>query len=351
MSGTSLDGIDLAYCHFRHSGNIWGFDIIEAETLPYPEPWKSRLSGAYTAEGKELFKLDHAYGNFIGQCIKNFTAKYRIEPDFISSHGHTVFHDPTGSGTLQIGNGHEIFKLTGIPVICDFRSLDISLGGQGAPLVPAGDLNLFREYSYCLNLGGFANISFKNDPGISAWDICPCNTVLNHFAKKCGFEFDRDGELGRNGKTDSHLLEELNNLNFYSMNPPKSLGNEFLENTFNPVLSKVDTEEHDIISTLYEHIAIQVSNCFNNNRNDSILVTGGGAKNNYLLERIGGKKDNPLIIPEDRIIDFKEALVFAFLGVLKSEGINNTYASVTGACRDSSGGVVYGDIAIKSPES
>ena len=321
MSGTSLDGIDLAFCSFIKKEGKIDFDISYAETIPYTREWKSRLESASGLAGRELFYLDHYYGIYLGEQILSFIKKNDIHPRFISSHGHTVFHEPDNAGSLQIGNGHNIFAVTDIPVITDFRNMDIALGGQGAPLVPAGDEYLFPQYDYCLNLGGFSNISFKVKGRRIAYDICPVNTIINDLARREGYEIDRNGELARKGSPSPELVKALNSLEFYGRKYPKSLGREFLENEFYPVLNNYKLPVRDLLASVYSHISEMIAACIDNH-----------------------KKPSDLVIPDDKIVDFKEALIFAFLGVLKTENLNNCLASVTGASKDSSGGIVYGNI-------
>lgn len=346
MSGTSLDGVDLAYCLFEKKNENWDFEFLNTRTLPYSVYWKEKLQQAHNYSGRDLFRLDHQYGKYLGEIIRDYIAEYNLKVDLIASHGHTIFHEPALAGSLQIGNGHEIHALTGLPVISDFRSLDIALGGQGAPLVPAGDLLLFREFPYCLNLGGFSNLSYKND-GITAWDICPVNTVLNKFSQILGSECDYSGKLGKQGKFDPVLLKELNDIEFYKIAPPRSLGIEFLENIFLPVVLAFNMKPHDILATLYEHISDQISQNLNNSKADRVLVTGGGAKNDFLMQRIRQKTNNPVIVISDSLTDFKEALIFAFLGILRIRNQVNCFASVTGASQDSSCGIIYGDSSLQ----
>lgn len=341
MSGTSLDGIDLAYCSFIYKDNSIEFEILRAETVSYNKKWKSSLKMAHRLSGRELFRLDHEYGKFLGKIIKDFTKKHSLKPDFIASHGHTVFHEPEISGSLQIGNGHDIYAVSSIPVIADFRNMDIALGGQGAPLVPAGDEYLFPDYDYCLNLGGFSNISYKKNGIRLAYDICPVNSILNDLATAAGMDFDRNGDLGRKGKVDTLLLDRLNSLEYYQKTPPKSLGREFLEKSFYPVLKSFDLTTEDLLASLYEHISAMIVNAIGNNSNNKVLISGGGAKNAFLIDKIDEQTSTELVIAEEKITDFKEALVFAFLGVLKMEGKNNVLASVTGAREDSCSGILY----------
>jgi len=341
MSGTSLDGIDLAFCSFFSQDNSIKFDILKAETIPYDRKWKNNLKLADQLSGRELFRLDHEYGKFLGGIILNFIRKHSLKPDFIASHGHTVFHEPWTGGSLQIGNGHDIHAVSGRPVIADFRNMDIAIGGQGAPLVPIGDEYLFQDYDYCLNLGGFSNISFKKNGVRLAYDICPVNSILNEITTFEGMDFDRDGDLGRKGKAHPLLVDRLNSLEYFRKSPPKSMGKEFLRDYYYPVLNKFDLSTKDILATLYEHISTMILEAIGNDSKKRVFITGGGAKNKFLVEQIDEQTTTELVIAEEKMINFKEALVFAFLGVLKLEGKNNVSASVTGAREDNCSGIIF----------
>lgn len=339
MSGTSLDGLDIAAVEFEFSKGKWSFNLVEAETISYSKDWENKLKSAPTLSGEELTELNSKYGDFIGERVLFLMENKNFAPDIVASHGHTVFHQPEKSYTLQIGNGACISALTNTLIVADFRIGDMALGGQGAPLVPIGDKLLFSEYNYCLNLGGFANISFEKEDKRLAFDNCPVNFVLNHFAEKAGLSFDRNGELGRKGKVNNQLLEQLNNLSFYKNTSPKSLGREWVENEFFPILNDFNISDSDKMRTVYEHIAIQITKAVSGK--GKMLVTGGGAFNGFLIERIKALTTTEIITPEKDIINFKEAIIFAFLGVLRIKGIHNCLASVTGARKDSCGGVVF----------
>jgi len=339
MSGTSLDGLDLVAAEFWQTSEKWDFTIFAAETKAYSSEWMQKLKNAPTLSGEKLIELHVEYGQFLGAQTKQFIKKTGFVPDIISSHGHTVFHQPEKGFTFQAGSGFDIAALTGITTIADFRSGDVALGGQGAPLVPVGDRLLFSEYEYCLNLGGFANISFEENENRIAFDICPVNIVLNYFAEKRGLSFDKNGELGRKGKINSQLLEKLNQLDFYLKEPPKSLGREWVEQVFMPVINNADIAEDDKLRTVYEHIAQQIGKATSGK--GKMLVTGGGAFNSFLIERINDYSSTQIIIPETEIVNFKESLIFAFLGILKIRDEINCFASVTGAKCDSSAGIVY----------
>ncbi|WP_372793191.1 anhydro-N-acetylmuramic acid kinase [Lutibacter sp.] len=341
MSGTSLDGIDIAYVKINNTNN-YTFEILNATTVAYTKEWKSALKEGFHLKGEELTKLDADYGVFLGEIIKNFIEENKVKNvDFIASHGHTIYHNPAKNYTLQIGNGPYITSITGIKTICDFRTQDVALGGQGAPLVPIGDLFLFSEYDYCLNLGGFSNISMNENNQRIAYDICPVNIVLNHYVASLNMEYDDEGKIASSGAIDLTLLNELNSLPFYNDVRPKSLGYEFIVETIFPIIDKYKLEINDILRTFVEHVAMQITRKIDSNPSKNILIAGGGAYNTFLIERMQWYTKTKIIIPNDTIINYKEALVFALLGFLKDEGENNCLKSVTGASKDHSSGVVY----------
>ncbi|MCK5838345.1 MAG: anhydro-N-acetylmuramic acid kinase [Bacteroidales bacterium] len=341
MSGTSLDGIDIAYCHFTKQDKQWGFQIEKAETLPYSQQWKDELQGLCNASSFQLMEVHARYGRFLGEVVRKFIQEYHLKPDFISSHGHTVFHQPKQRITVQIGAGSHLAAVSGYPVVTDFRSLDVALGGQGAPLVPIGDKYLFSSFGYCLNLGGFANISFDNESKRVGFDICPLNSVLNYLAEKVGKPYDYNGSIAKSGSINVELLHAMNRLPYYSMSYPKSLGIEWVSEYIIPAINAKKLSPQDLLRTFTEHFAIQISNITNRNRGKKILLSGGGTRNEFFVERLQALIGHQLIIPEPTIIDFKEALLFAFLGVLRIRGEVNCLASVTGASRDSCSGAIY----------
>lgn len=340
MSGTSLDGIDMCEIKFIRNKSKWSFTILNAQTVSYSKYWKRELSRAISYSKEQLERLDFKYTQKLSDEISSFIRRNNIqEIDAICSHGHTVFHRPDLGITYQIGNLPRISKLLGQKVVCDFRVQDVELQGQGAPLVPIGDLLLFSEYDFCLNLGGFANCSFQKDSKRIAFDVCPANIVLNHYAQKLGKEYDEDGILSRSGNIDASCLEMLNSLPFYFVNPPKSLGLEWVKEYVFPILDNSMLSPEDILRTFTEHIAIQLAKQFSDNQ--SVLITGGGAYNSFLIERIRDLTTVEVVIPSQQIIEFKEALIFGFLGVLKLRNEVNCLASVTGAKRDHSSGKIF----------
>lgn len=337
MSGTSLDGVDLLLVSLEVKRKRVEYKLIKGDTIKYPASLLSKLKSAQKLNGLELSLLNNELGRFYAKEILKFKRDDYIE--LIASHGHTVFHQPENKLTLQIGSCAEIAAITGIKTIGDFRTTDVALGGQGAPLVPFGDELLFSNYEYCLNLGGYSNISFKKNNQRIAFDISPCNIVLNYLANKKGKSFDKNGELARKGKLNSSLLKTLNNLPFYSKKGSKSLGNEWLEKEVIPVLKKSKLSIEDQLNTFCEHIAFQIGQ--NIKTKGQLLITGGGAYNSFLIERIKSNATNSIIIPSNELIEFKEALIFALLGFMREKELINTFASATGAIRNSSGGAIY----------
>ncbi|MDD4830370.1 MAG: anhydro-N-acetylmuramic acid kinase [Bacteroidales bacterium] len=337
MSGTSLDGLDIAYCLFSIENGRWSYSIEKAETIEYSSELKNKLIEAENTTSLEFAKIDKEFGHFIGKEVRIFIDKYKLEVDFVCSHGQTIFHQPQINLTTQIGDINSIASQTMLKTIGDFRRLDIALGGQGAPLVPIGDRLLFADYPYCLNLGGFSNISFEENGLRIAYDICPVNIVLNYLAQKEGYDYDKDGQLARSGKVNNIVLEQLNSLDYYKTKDKKSLGKEWvIENIF-PLLQNSKLSNIDQITTYVEHIAQQLYG----NINGDVLITGGGVFNEYLIERLQSKLTNhKIFIPHPTIINYKEALIFAFLGVLRERKEINTLSSVTGAIKDSCGGLI-----------
>ena len=340
MSGSSLDGLDIAYVNFSHDNKKWFFQIVEAGNVPYTDEWKNKLSEAFNKNESELKELDIEYGKYLGSITKKFIKKYELEPKLIASHGHTIFHMPEKGYTLQIGNGQEIANETGIMTINDFRTEDVKKGGQGAPLVPIGDKHLFADYPICLNIGGIANLSYDSEGKRIAYDICMANQLLNYLASKLGYDYDNNGNFARQGTVNQELLNILNNNPYYDKEAPKSLGREFFEEYQHKVIDESSLSAKDLLATATEHIAYQIVRATEHLESSKMLITGGGAKNNYLIERIRKMSKHEIVIPDTMIIDYKEALIFAFLGALKTEGRINVLSSVTGATSDSSSGNV-----------
>lgn len=337
-----MDGVDLACCDLVWDGQRWKYRILAAETFPYTPDLRQKLEQAWNWDKEQIDELDLELGHYYAGRLNEFHLKAKLSPDFIASHGHTILHDPGRGITLQAGNGRIMADRAGTTVINDFRSEDVAQGGQGAPLVPLGDRLLFSNYEGCLNLGGFANISCENSQGERiAYDLCPANMPLNWVAALDGKEFDRDGEMARMGHVDPRLLDELNRLEYYASKAPKSLGREWFQEQLVPRMQNSGLTPADLMSTLVEHIAEQISQGINDAGIGSVLVTGGGALNQSLVEGIRNKTAASLLIPDASLIHYKEALIFALLGVLKIRGEINCLSSVSGGRKDISAGTIY----------
>ncbi|MBP5527783.1 MAG: anhydro-N-acetylmuramic acid kinase [Bacteroidales bacterium] len=339
MSGTSLDGVDMAVCDIA----VGRYSILAAETVPYPAEWRQRLSTLETATALEYARAHVDLGHWFGRTVKAFLERHPLDVEAIASHGHTIFHQPAVGLTTQIGDGDTIAAETGLPVVSNFRTLDVALGGQGAPLVPIGDEMLFGQYDACLNLGGIANISYRSEGRRLAYDICPCNMALNELAARLGLDYDPCGENARRGNVDKTLGNLLDGLDYYRANPPKSLGKEWFIDSFLPLLEASHLPTLDLLATVTRHIAGQIAGVLNGRRCSTLLVTGGGAFNTYLIEQLAMlAPETTITVPDALIVNYKEALIFALLGYLRLTGQVNTLASVTGARCDSVGGTLSG---------
>ncbi len=341
MSGTSLDGVDIAHVKFSKNEN-WTYEILETETISYSEEWLRILKSAVNFSKAELNQINVDYTHLLAQMINDFILKSDIKDiDVVCSHGHTILHKPNHGYTLQIGNLPIISELVNQNVVCDFRVQDVELGGQGAPLVPIGDKLLFSEYDYCLNLGGFSNISFDDNGRRIAFDITAVNTVLNYYSNLLGFPYDDQGKIAKSGNYNIKLLEQLNNLAFYKLPYPKSLGIEFVNEFVFPIIENFNISTNDKMNTFVEHIAFQISEVITKVE-APLFISGGGVYNDFLIERIKFYlPNNNIVIPDNKTIEFKEALIFAFLGVLKLRNEINVLSSVTGSKQDHSSGKIY----------
>ena len=339
MSGTSLDGLDVVYVKFNKK-DPKRYRIIACCTIEYTDQIREKLKNGIHETKEDLKNLDLDFGQYIGNTVNQFRRDHEIsDVDFIASHGHTIFHEPAKGITLQIGNGQEIANVTKTKVVCDFRIQDVLLGGQGAPLVPIGDKLLFSDYEACLNLGGFANVSFDQNEERIAFDICPVNIVLNHYTRKLGLAYDESGRIASKGRVHKELLQTLNNLTFYKKHSPKSLGYEWVLEYIFPLIDSYEMSIQDILSTYVEHVAIQLSIVLKSK--SSLLTTGGGVFNTFLMERVTHYSGRQYEMPLIEMINYKEALVFAFLGLLKIEDKVNCLKSVTGAKKNHSSGVIF----------
>jgi len=339
MSGTSLDGLDLALCNFWKDKDMFRYKIIQTQTYAYPQILSQKLYSLFKSDALDFCQTEVEFSTFMAQCVNKFIEKVEKKPHYIASHGHTIFHQPEKGLTKQIGSGAILAAKTGISTICDFRTGDVALGGQGAPLVPIGDVLLFSEYDGCLNLGGISNISHGNLNNRIAYDISLCNIPLNFLAVQLGFSYDKNGALAQKGNIHYDLLEALNRPDYFLQSGAKSIGFELFANYYKPLLESYSISVEDKLRTMCEHIAMQIS-C-NLKGLQTVLVTGGGTKNSFLIELIKDKTNTKIIIPNEQLIDFKEALIFAFLGYLRASEASNCLQSVTGSLKDSCGGAIY----------
>ena len=363
MSGSSLDGLDIAYCNFTFNNGKWEFGILKTDVIAYPDEWIQEIKRLPVASAKTIWESHAALGNYFGEQVNAFIKSNGLtgKVDLVSSHGHTIFHFPEKRFTTQIGDGSAIAARTNLPVICDFRSADIADGGQGTPIVPIGDFLLFTGHRFCLNIGGIANISCKitsprpspkerEEYSIVAFDICAANQVMNSLSVRLGKEFDEAGKFAASGKVENKLLENLNALEFYHQSYPKSLDNSYSREVILPLLEEFDISNEDKLRTYTEHIAVQIAyhikmiaekENLNLGNDEKMLVTGGGAFNSFLVERIKALTNIETEVPSTELVKFKEALVIALMGVLRMRNEVNVLKSVTGASKDSIGGAVY----------
>ncbi|MFP9115618.1 anhydro-N-acetylmuramic acid kinase [Flavobacterium sp. RHBU_3] len=345
MSGTSLDGIDVARILLTEKNGAWSYEIHEASTIPYTDEWVKVLKEAVNYNEAQLEELNQNYTKLLGGVTANFISENTITGlDAVCSHGHTILHQPQKGITLQIGNLPQIAALVGTTVVCDFRVQDVKLGGQGAPLVPIGDRLLYSGYDYCLNLGGFSNISFEENGERVAFDISPVNTVLNYYANRLGYPYDAGGAIAKGGRLNAVLLDKLDSLEYYAAPYPKSLGVEYVNKIVLPLIEEFNIQTEDKLRTFTRHIARQTAAVINTlpKKGGRLLITGGGAYNTYLISSLQNLlPETEIVIPDDKAIQYKEALIFALLGVLRLRGEDNVLASVTGAPHNHSSGCVY----------
>lgn len=346
MSGTSLDGLDLAYCHFTGEKGAWTFDIVKTKSISYADKQQNELKDAIKLGAEDLFQLHNSFGTWLGEQAHDFIEKNQLDVDYIASHGHTTHHRPERGFTVQIGSGQHLANASGHEVICDFRTNDVALGGQGAPLVPIGDQLLFHEYDFCLNLGGISNVSFDVKGKRIAYDIGLANMILNYITRKIDLEYDKGGALASSGTINQEMLQKLNALKYYLLPHPKSIGYEWFLEKVVPIVDSTKASTEDLLHTSIHHICEKIAQQIHQNTikpGQKLLVTGGGALNTFLIDILTNKLglETKIVVPEKKLIDFKEAMVFAFMGALRAEKQINVLRSVTGASQNSSSGVFY----------
>lgn len=348
MSGSSLDGVDIMYATITSTAQHWEYQIECAETITYNQEWINALQKFPSVSFPEYATLHTAYGKYLGQLVQKFIADHELEHKvhFIASHGHTIFHQPEHNTSVQLGDGASIAATTGITTITELRQMDMAYGGQGAPIVPIADQLLFSDYKYCLNLGGIANISIKENDGIKAFDICAANQVLNYFAQKANQEFDDKGTLAAQGVADQTIINNLHQLAYFQHKGAKSLSNNFSAESIIPQLAPLSIE--DALHTACKHIALEIKTALLkyelNEAPTQLLVTGGGAHNDFLMLCIQEELTSlniSVVKPADDIINYKEALAMALIGILRWKEEANVLSSVTGATENSIGGALW----------
>lgn len=347
MSGTSIDGLDMACCKLWNVDGKWQYEIIVAETIEYDREFSKKLIDTIHLPATELLKWHNQYGTWMGNQVTDFIKKHQIEVDLVASHGHTIFHQPNDGLTFQLGSGQHLANACGLKVVADFRTNDVALGGQGAPFVPIGDSMLFRQYDVCLNLGGIANMTFWKNEKTIAYDISPINMLFSYILRDSDLPYDDNGRLASMGCVFDPLFEKLNQLEYYRQAYPKSLGYEWFESEMIPVVSAYKLSIHDQLATAVDHVSEQIASniksAFSGSENTKVLVTGGGSHNGFFIKELQNKlgENCTLEVGSNILINFKEALIFALMGVLRMEGIPNCIASVTGAKNDSCSGVLF----------
>lgn len=350
MSGSSLDGLDIAFVHLNEVGGKWSYEVMAAETTPYTKEMTEKLRNVQQMDVPKYLRLNTAYGRFLGQAVNDFIDKHNFhhQVHLIASHGHTVFHEPQNNTSTQIGEGASIAAVTGLPVVCDLRNMDVALGGQGAPIVPIGDRLVFGEYDYWLNIGGIANITVPHNGSTLAFDVCPANQVLNGLAEMIGKDMDEDGEMARSGNLQMDILADLNDEAYYIQQPPKSLSNEQAKQLVFPILLESKNDTKDLLRTAVQHIADKIADAVAQypagKEKPVLLATGGGAMNGFLMKQLKealAKHNTDLHIPDKETVNYKEAIVMALIGILRFREETNVLSSVTGASRDSISGALW----------
>ena len=361
MSGSSLDGLDIAFAEFSETAGKWDYKINCAACIEYGNKWIEKLQDAIYLPAFDYQLLHTDYGRFLGEKVNDFIEQFGLhhKVNLIASHGHTTFHFPEKKMTHQLGDGAAIAAVTQLPVVSDLRSMDVAFGGQGAPIVPMGEKLLFPDHHYFLNIGGIANVSinskatnnsdsYSDKNEIIAFDICAANRVLNMLAAEKNLDYDEDGKMASEGKVNEDLLQKLNALEYFSLLYPKSLANSFGTDIVYPLIKEFNLSTEDSLATYAEHIAIQIKKSllpyFSKTELQQLMITGGGAFNKYLIKRIEAHLQEinfEVFIPEDEVVNYKEALIMALLGTLRWREQYTVLASVTGASRNSIGGALW----------
>lgn len=351
MSGSSMDGIDLALCNITSDKGTYSYEIGACKTYEYSETWRLRLSQIRKADSLAYAKTDVFYGHYLGHLVREFMEEFNVDADLVGSHGHTVFHYPEEMITRQVGDGASLSAICKLPVVSDFRSMDVAKKGQGAPLVAIGDQVFFDDYDFCLNLGGFANISGKIGEYRVSFDICPANILLNRVARDLDKEYDHNGEIASKGTINYGLLENLNQIDYYAMPFPKSLNRDWINNELWQIVKEGEKlSPEDKMKTFVDHIGVQISKSVSylsskQPAGKKVLVTGGGAFNGVLMDHIKTHSEAEFTVPDEKLVKFKEALIFALMAVMRVENQPNIIKTFTGAKSNSVSGSLNGDFS------
>lgn len=346
MSGTSLDGLDLCAVEFERTNGRWTYRIHAFETIPYRGTlWPEHLTAAYRDRGALRTQVSHEFALWCQGQWLDFGARHQFAAHAVAHHGHTVEHDPLRGITVQIGHEASAFASSPIPVVGDFRSGNVARGGQGAPLVPLADRDLFEDFAVCVNLGGFSNASWTDGGGLRrAGDLGPCNGLLNPLAGELGRDYDPEGTYAATGT--ARPTPDLEKLHYYGAPFPKSLGREWMETDFLPAFNaKRPNRTEDALATASAHIAWSIAQGLRaaNAPKGPALLSGGGAYNTDLIRRL--RETAPewewTVAPKD-ILEAKEALAFAYLGLLRLRGEPNVLASYAGGTADGCDGSIFG---------
>ncbi len=355
MSGSSLDGLDIAFCTFTIKAlptfEVVNWKINASNTVAYSKAWQKKLMELPQSSALDFVETHAKFGHYLGQLVQQFLSEHALTPDLIVSHGHTIFHYPERQFTVQIGDGAAIASITGYPVVSDVRAMDVSSGGQGAPIAPIADRYLLSEFDFCLNTGGIFNITYQSDKHSVALDITGANQILNTLANEMDLPYDASGAIARTGTVNITLLEQSNTFDYFLEEYPKSLDNQWVRENLTQLFKNFDAAVSDRLRTACEHIVFQtrqsVQQIFEKeklpkDRVYKMIVTGGGAFNTFLMELlVEGLPEIQVVLPDKEMIENKEALLMALMGVMRIESVPNCIHTVTGAVRSVIGGVVH----------
>lgn len=352
MTGSSLDGVDIVYTKITASEKKYSYEILMTDCVKMPAKWKLRISQLVLQNAVTYLKTSAFFGQFLGEILLDFITRNQIENqlDFIASHGQTIFHQPENKFSSQIGDGSVIAAITGFPVICDFRSVDVALGGQGAPVAPIANKLFYPEYSLFLNLGGIGNLAANINGKYVAFDFTAVNLILDKIAKELELEYDDEGKIAAFGNFSETLFDSLNHSIYYNKSYPKSLSGGWVSKVMLPIISRSPLSHADKLHTVVYHVAYQLKNAISMieakenisfSKNDKMLATGGGVFNRFLMQIIQEKIGVSVTIPDHQIIKFNEAVLMALMGVMRVRQETNIMSSVTGATYDTIGGAIY----------